>query len=169
MVPQWQLDKVYKEIKAKDARLEKLEREEQERQAKTEAEKGNYEAALSTYKTKAEKAESYEAIIKNYLEIELTGLPEEAKAMVPELSIEAKLDWISKNKAMLLKIGKAQDPSTERPAVPTTTNSSPAAPITGEVKLKDLWREYMACGNAQRRKELYSQINQFKAASAAKN
>jgi DNA repair exonuclease SbcCD ATPase subunit len=111
MIPKSRFDEInssYKDALKKAEAAEKALKEAQEIRLK---EKEDYKALyeqttseLSELKPKAEQFETYKETMQKLLESQIEEIPEELRALIPdELSIKQQIDWIAKNRKMLLK------------------------------------------------------------------
>jgi len=111
MIPKERFDEVnarFKEAEKKAQAAEKALREAQEARLK---EKEDYKALyeqttseLSELKPLAEQVESYRETMAKLLDAQIADIPEELQGLIPdELSVKQKIDWIAKNKKLLLK------------------------------------------------------------------
>lgn len=111
MIPKSRFDEINGELKKLRAELDAREKAERERTEKVLLEQARFQelaekrgAELAEANAKASKAEAYEAAVNRLLETELASLPEEVRTLVPEdYEPHKKIDWIAKNKALLLK------------------------------------------------------------------
>jgi hypothetical protein len=111
MIPKSRLDDEIQKRKDLEKRLSAMEKAhndaEEKRLKESEDYKALYEktaAELADAKPKAEKAETYEATLKETLAAEIEAVPTERRTLIPEeLSVEAQLRWISKNRGLLSK------------------------------------------------------------------
>jgi hypothetical protein len=105
------LNEVLKINKDLEKRLKSLEKEQQEQLEEQMKEQGRYKELaeqhakeLAELKPKAMTVDSYEATLVNVLETQLAEIPENMRGLIPdELNTQQKLNWLSKNKALLLK------------------------------------------------------------------
>jgi len=111
MIPKERFDEVnarLKEAEKKSLATEKALKEAQEARLK---EKEDYKALyeqttseLSELKPLAEQVESYKETMAKLLEAQIADIPDELQGLIPdELSVKQKIDWIAKNKKLLLK------------------------------------------------------------------
>jgi hypothetical protein len=105
------LNEVLKINKDLEKRLKSLEKEQQEQLEEQMKEQGRYKELaeqhakeLAELKPKAMTVDSYEATLVNVLETQMAEIPENMRGLIPdELSTQQKLNWLSRNKALLLK------------------------------------------------------------------
>jgi DNA repair exonuclease SbcCD ATPase subunit len=111
MIPKSRFDEInsnYKDALKKAEAAEKALKEAQEVRLK---EKEDYKALyeqttseLSELKPKAEQFEAYKETMQALFDAQVEEIPEELRALIPdELSVKQKIDWIAKNKRLLLK------------------------------------------------------------------
>jgi len=111
MIPKSRLDEV---LESNRKLQEKLATTEKERQDQLEAqlkEQGKWKEIaeqrakeMADLKPKAEQADAIEATLKDVLASQIAELPETMRGLVPdELSTQQKLQWLSKNKPLLVK------------------------------------------------------------------
>jgi DNA repair exonuclease SbcCD ATPase subunit len=111
MIPKDRFDEInsrYKEALKKAEAAEKALKEAQEIRLK---EKEDYKALyeqttteLSELKPKAEQFEAYKQTMQALFDAQVEEIPEELRALIPdEMSVKQKIDWIAKNKKLLLK------------------------------------------------------------------
>jgi phage I-like protein len=111
MIPKSRFDEVSKAYKDLQAKLEQVEKEQQEQLEEQMKEQGRYKELaeqhakeLAELKPKAMTVDSYEATLVNVLETQMAEIPENMRGLIPdELSTQQKLNWLSRNKALLLK------------------------------------------------------------------
>lgn len=111
MIPKSRFDEINTKAKKLEDELRKIEEERQkeieerlveQQQYKELAEKRGKD--LAELQAKAQKVDAYEQTLTAVYEASLQELPEDMRDLVPEeLSIQQKLNWLSKNKARLLK------------------------------------------------------------------
>jgi chromosome segregation ATPase len=111
MIPKERFDEVNarmkefeKQLKAKEEALKKAqtERLEEKEEYKQLYEKATSE--LSEIKPIAEQIETYKETVARLLEAQVAEIPEELRGLIPdEMSDVSKLNWIAKNKALLMK------------------------------------------------------------------
>lgn len=111
MIPKSRFDEINQKAKKLEEELAKFKEEQQkevearlveQQQYKELAEKRGKE--LAEIQAKAQKAEAYEQTLTTVYEASLQELPEDMRDLVPEeLTVQQKLNWLSKNKARLLK------------------------------------------------------------------
>lgn len=111
MIPKERFDEVnarLKEAEKKALATEKALKEAQEARLK---EKEDYKALYeqttkenSELRPLAEQVESYKMTMATLLEAQIADIPEELQTLIPdEMSVKQKIDWIAKNKKLLLK------------------------------------------------------------------
>jgi DNA repair exonuclease SbcCD ATPase subunit len=111
MIPKSRFDEInthYKDALKKAEAAEKALKEAQEIRLK---EKEDYKALyeqttseLSELKPKAEQFEAYKETMQALFDAQVEEIPEELRALIPdEMSVKQKIDWIAKNKKLLLK------------------------------------------------------------------
>jgi phage antirepressor YoqD-like protein len=111
MIPKSRLDEVLKANKDLQAKLEQVEKERQEQLEEQLKEQGRYKELaeqrakeLAELKPKAETVDTYEATLISVFNTQLAEIPENMRGLIPdELNTQQKLNWLSKNKALLLK------------------------------------------------------------------
>ena len=111
MIPKSRFDEVSKAYKDLQAKLEQVEKERQEQLEAQLKEQGRYKELaeqraqeIAELKPKAETIDTYEATLISVLNTQLAEIPENMRGLVPdELNTQQKLNWLSKNKALLLK------------------------------------------------------------------
>jgi len=111
MIPKARFDEVNarmkefeKQLKAKEEALKKSQQErlEEKEEYKTLYEKAT--AELSEIKPLAEQVESWREVMENLYQAQIADIPEEYISLIPEdLSIEKRLNWLAKNKALIMK------------------------------------------------------------------
>jgi len=105
------MNEVLRANKDLQARLEQVEKERQEQLEEQLKEQGRYKELaeqrakeLAELKPKAETVDTYEATLISVLNTQLAEIPENMRGLIPdELNTQQKLNWLSKNKALLLK------------------------------------------------------------------
>lgn len=141
-VTQSELNEMFKERLARQAAQFKAEQEKAAREAeqkrleeqneykpiaeqrKAELEKAETEKAqalldVETFKAKAER---YEAVLKKYADEQRKGLPDAVSALLDKLTVDEQLEWLAKNKSVVVK-GQQQVP----PPTPRGNNSGKTA------------------------------------------
>jgi hypothetical protein len=111
MIPKERFDSVNQklkdEVRAREAAEKALKEAQEIRLKEKEDYKALYEqttSELSELKPKAEAFESYKETMSRLLEAQIAEIPEELQELIPdELTVKQKIDWISKNKKLLLK------------------------------------------------------------------
>lgn len=111
MIPKQRLDEEVQKRKDLEKRLAAQEKAGQEAETKRLKEAQDYKALyektaaeLSDAKPKAEKLEAYETTLKETLASAIEEIPADRRGLIPdELSTEAQLRWISRNRALLAK------------------------------------------------------------------
>ena len=111
MIPKERFDEInqkYKdEVKARTAADKALKDAQEVRLKEKEDYKALYEqttSELSELKPKAEAFDSYKETMGKLLEAQIEEIPEELRGLIPEeATIKQKIDWIAKNKKLLLK------------------------------------------------------------------
>jgi ribonucleoside-triphosphate reductase len=111
MIPKQRFDEVNarmkefeKQLKAKEEALKKAQQErlEEKEEYKTLYEKTT--AELSELKPIAEQIDSWREVLDKLYEAQIADIPEEYLSLIPEdLSIEKRLNWLAKNKALIMK------------------------------------------------------------------
>jgi len=111
MIPKSRFDEVNNKARDLEDKLRKFEEERQkeiearlveQQQYKELAEKRGKE--LAEIQAKAQKVDAYEQTLTDVYKASLAELPEDMRDLVPdELTTQQKLNWLSKNKARLLK------------------------------------------------------------------
>ena len=112
MIPKARLDEEIQKRRDLEKRLdamEKASREAEERRLKEANDyKSLYEKTVAEYeeiKPRAQQVDNYQATIEEMLVAELATIPEDRRTLIPdELSADAKLRYISRNRALLSKI-----------------------------------------------------------------
>jgi len=110
MVPYSRFKEVNDQKVAAERRAEALDKAAQEAEANRLKEQGDYkklyetqEADLARAKAGAAKADSLETTLKTVLDAQVAEIPEARRSLIPEeLTTQQKLDWIAKNRAVLL-------------------------------------------------------------------
>jgi len=108
------LSRLNEVLAANKALQEKLATTEKERQEQLEAqlkEQGKWKEIaeqraneMAALKPKADQLDAIETTLKSVLDSQIAEIPETMRGLVPEaLNTQQKLDWLSKNKALLLK------------------------------------------------------------------
>jgi len=111
MIPKGRFDEVNKKAKDLEDKLRKFEEERQreieQRLIDQQKYKELYEEnskKLADAQAKAQKVDAYEQTLTDVYKASLSELPEDMRDLVPdELTTQQKLNWLSKNKARLLK------------------------------------------------------------------
>jgi len=111
MIPKERFDEVNQkwkdEVKAREASDKALKEAQTTRLKEKEDYKVLFEQAtkeLGELKPKAESFDSYKETMKNLFETQKEEIPEELRSLIPEeLTVKQKIDWIAKNKKLLLK------------------------------------------------------------------
>jgi hypothetical protein len=111
LIPKSRLDEEIQKRKDLEKRLAAQEKAGQEAETKRLKEAEDYKALyektaaeLSDAKPKAEKLEAYETTLKETLASAVEEIPADRRGLIPdELSTEAQLRWISRNRALLSK------------------------------------------------------------------
>jgi phage I-like protein len=111
MIPKSRLDEEIAKRRVLEERLSLLEHASKEAEIKrlkeTEDYKGLYEKVekeLAEIRPRAAIAESSEKTLRGVLENQIADLPENMRALIPaELTTQQQLQWLSKNKALLVK------------------------------------------------------------------
>ena len=111
MIPKQRFDEVNarmkefeKQLKAKEEALQKAQRErlEEKEEYKTLYEKST--AELSEIKPLAEQVESWRETMETLYQAQIADIPEEYLSLIPEdLSVQQRLNWLAKNKALIMK------------------------------------------------------------------
>jgi len=111
MIPKSRLDEVLESNRKLQEQLTRTEKERQEQLEAQLKEQGKWKEIAETraqemaaLKPKAEQADVIEATLKDVLTSQIAELPEAMRGLVPdELNTQQKLQWLSKNKALLVK------------------------------------------------------------------
>jgi len=111
MILKTRLDEEIQKRKDLEKRLAAIEKAHGEAETKRLKESEDYKALyektaaeLSDAKPKAEKLEAYETTLRETLAAAIEEIPTERRGLIPEeLSVEAQLRWISRNRALLAK------------------------------------------------------------------
>jgi ribonucleoside-triphosphate reductase len=111
MIPKSRFDEVNTKYQDAEKRIKALEKSIEDGQKKRLKEQEDYKALYETtegelaeLKPKAERAETLEAVLQETLEAEMKSIPQDKLSLIPdELSTDAKLRYISKNRALLSK------------------------------------------------------------------
>ncbi len=111
MIPKSRLDEEIAKRKELEKRLDAIDKAQKEAEEKRLAETNNYKelyekqkVELEGLKPKAAVAEESEKVLLSVLESQIKEIPEHFRGMVPEsLTTIQKLQWISQNKALLMK------------------------------------------------------------------
>jgi len=111
MIPKSRLDEVLKSNRDLQAKLEALEIERQEQLEAQLKEQGRYKELaesraqeIATLKPKADTVDGYEETLVKVLEAQMADVPENMRGLLPDvLTTQQKLDWLSRNKPLLLK------------------------------------------------------------------
>jgi hypothetical protein len=111
LIPKSRLDEEIQKRKDLEKRLSAMEKAGHEAETKRLKEAEDYKALyektaaeLSDAKPKAEKLEAYETTLKETLASAIEEIPADRRGLIPdELSTEAQLRWISRNRALLAK------------------------------------------------------------------
>jgi hypothetical protein len=111
LIPKSRLDSEIQKRKDLEKRLGAMEKAHNEAETKRLKESEDYKALyektaaeLSDAKPKAEKLEAYETTLKETLAAAIDEIPADRRGLIPdELSVEAQLRWISRNRALLAK------------------------------------------------------------------
>lgn len=111
LIPKSRLDEEIQKRKDLEKRLAAQEKAGQEAETKRLKEAQDYKALyekaaadLAETKPKAEKLEAYETTLKETLAAAIEEIPTDRRGLIPdELSVEAQLRWISRNRALLSK------------------------------------------------------------------
>lgn len=104
----------YARFKEQQDLLNTLKKEKEEREKadaakarKKQEEDGNFQEIIKDLTPKAERAAALEKTLSTYLETELKDIPEDRRSLIPDgLSVEQKLEYIAKNRAILRGDGK---------------------------------------------------------------
>jgi phage I-like protein len=111
MIPKTRLDEEIQKRKNAEQKLSDLEKQKQAEDTKRLQEQNDfktlYENAsqeLQTLRPKAVVADESEKVLQAVLDAQVNEIPEAYRSLIPEeMSVNKRLDWISKNKALLLK------------------------------------------------------------------
>lgn len=111
MIPKERFDEVNSRMKEYEKKLQAQEKALKEAQEARLKEKEDYKqlyeqttAELSELKPLAEQVETYKETMESLFESQVADIPEEMRSLIPdELSVKQKLDWIARNKNLLLK------------------------------------------------------------------
>ena len=111
MIPKERFDEVNSRMKEYEKKLQAQEKALKEAQEARLKEKEDYKqlyeqttAELSELKPLAEQVETYKETMQYLFESQVADIPEEMRSLIPdELSVKQKLDWIAKNRGLLLK------------------------------------------------------------------
>lgn len=111
MIPKERFDEVNSRMKEYEKKLQAQEKALKEAQEARLKEKEDYKqlyeqttAELSELKPLAEQVETYKETMERLFESQVADIPEEMRSLIPdELSVKQKLDWIARNKNLLLK------------------------------------------------------------------
>lgn len=108
-VPYDRFKKELEKRKEQDVELEKFRKEEQQRKEKEALDKGQHEKVIAELRPKADRADTLEKTLNSVIEAEMQQIPEEKRALVPDLPAEKKLEWIVKNRVFLTDDKKKKD------------------------------------------------------------
>jgi len=111
MIPKSRLDEVLESNRKLQEQLSRTEKERQEQLEAQLKEQGKWKEIaeqraneMAALKPKAEQLDAVEATLKDVLASQIAELPESMRGLVPdELTTQQKLQWLSKNKALLVK------------------------------------------------------------------
>jgi len=111
MIPKSRLDEVLAQNKSLMDKLAASEKERQEQLEKQLAEQGEWKKVaenraqeIAALKPKADTLEAYEKTLEAVLSAQVAEIPEAMRSLIPDaLSVQQKLDWLSRNKALLVK------------------------------------------------------------------
>jgi hypothetical protein len=144
MIPKARLDDEIQKRKDLEKRLAAMEKTHNEAETKRLKESEDYKALyertaaeLADAKPKAEKLEVFETTLRETLTAAIEEIPAERRGLIPEeLSVEAQLRWISRNRALLAKstpfdIGAGKKGGDGKSAVQLTPEQLEAARKTG--------------------------------------
>jgi len=111
MIPKERFDEVNSRMKEYEKQFKAAEKALQEAQEARLKEKEDYKelyeqkmSELSELKPLADQVESYKETMERLLEAQIEEIPEELQTLIPdEMTVKQKIDWIAKNKKLLLK------------------------------------------------------------------
>lgn len=111
MIPKERFDEVNTRMKEYEKKLQAQEKALKEAHEARLKEQENYKelyerttAEVSELKPLAEQVEAYKETMTHLFEAQVEDIPEELRSLIPdELSVKQKLDWIARNKNLLLK------------------------------------------------------------------
>jgi len=111
MIPKERFDEVNARMKSFERELLAKEKALKDLQTSRMVEKEEYKelyekatSEISELKPKAEQIESWRQVMEVLLEAQINEIPEEMRGLIPEeMSVAQKLNWIAKNKALLIK------------------------------------------------------------------
>lgn len=86
------------ESKERKEKLRAIEKEKQDRDAAALKEKGQFEELVKTLEPKAQRAETLEAALKGYYDLEVADVPEEKRSLIPAGPVETQLQWLKNAK-----------------------------------------------------------------------
>lgn len=122
MIPKSRFDEVNNANKELKARLDTVEKEQKEATEKRLKEQGQFKQLaeergekIAELEVKAKLAEDYEKALTAYIESQIAEIPDNLKSLVPkELTILQQLNWLTANKANLLKPSGLEQGAGER-------------------------------------------------------
>ncbi len=129
-----------------EADIQRLQKEQKDAVDKRLSEQEDWEklaesrgAELVETRAKADKLDSYEKTLKGVLDAQVGQIPENLRGLVPEaMSTEEQLEWIAKNKQLLMKsqpfdigAGKGRGSSSTEESIPLTKEQKVAAKKAG--------------------------------------
>lgn len=98
MIPKSRFDEVNTKMREFEKKLAKYEKAEKDKAEQDALSRGEYEKVINEIRPKAERADTLEATLADYLKIELESIPEKFRALVPDGDVVQKLKWINEAK-----------------------------------------------------------------------
>lgn len=118
MVPYSRFQETNSALKEANTIIAKFKADEEKRQQEQAIKAGEHEKVIADLQPRAKRAEELEAIVGKSVEALMQEIPEEKRGLIPDLSVELKLDYINRNRAFLLSADKPKNVGT--PSSPAT-------------------------------------------------
>jgi hypothetical protein len=98
MIPKSRFDEVNRKMREYEKQLESLTRAQQERDEKEALSRGEHEKIINELKPQAEAAKKMTAALEQLFTLELQGVPEDMRDLIPDGDVSTRLTWLKNAK-----------------------------------------------------------------------
>ncbi|HEX2907417.1 MAG TPA: hypothetical protein VHO69_11185 [Phototrophicaceae bacterium] len=98
-VPYDRFQQVYNDLKETKKLLKQLQDADEERKRQAQIEAGQHQQVIDELRPKAQRVETLEAVLEEYLALEMADIPEDKHTLIPEGDVTVRLKWIKQAKA----------------------------------------------------------------------